>query len=147
MLPNLVHPVPVTMEPIDRVSTPMNRRAREPVQAAARAAAVIVIGQLSASLRIKAQRNSRLGRVEGEEGYVLFRVFDLNAKGVDLQEGDRVTKIGIYELNVYVHRVEPVGNYPDQSGPSLLKAFLRDRAEAKGTARAGVDEADDGDDR
>jgi len=130
-IPNLLHPVPVTIEPIDRASTSFDEDAGEPIQAATRAAAVTVPGQVRWTSRNEL-RMQLGGPVENADGYVTFRFVDLRAAGVtDLKINDRITRTGSTVVEVYITKLEPFAHHPDQGGPTLLKAWFKDRSPAK----------------
>lgn len=130
--PNLIHPIPVELEQIDRTSTVYDEDAREPVQVIARdtkktlKAQVLWGGHEEASSR-------KGGLQEGDRGYLLFRQKDLTAQGVDLAVGDRFAKIGLIKTDVYISRLEPLGHYPSAGGHTLMKAYFADRAPSRQT--------------
>jgi hypothetical protein len=132
MIPNLLHPVPISVEKIDRASTYYDPDAREPIQQAARATTVVVQGQVNWGTQ-KGLEPAKAGPREGATGYVLFRRVDLDAAGVTLEDNDRFAKLGDVETDVYVDRLEWEGHYPDQGGPTLVKAYFSDRQPAKQT--------------
>jgi len=63
----------------------------------------------------------------------VFRKVDLDAAGLVLQREDRFAKMGHVETDVYVISIEWQGHYPDQGGPSLLKAHFEDRGPSRQT--------------
>lgn len=141
VLPNLIHPVPITISQIDRDNTVVDAGYGEEYEVVAREASVSCPGQVKwgASDRY---RPSDIGPEEGEDGYVLFRNVDLRARGIaSIVRGDRFLSLGgspnAIATDVYVVRVRFEGHYPDQNGPALLKAFFSDRQPVKG-AGAGL---------
>ena len=132
-LPNLIHPVPVEIEPIDRTATHVDPDYREETQTVAYGARTVVPGQILWSADNRLQP-TRAGSEDESDGYVLFRRVDLNAAGLvdSPKQGDRFVAygsgIGRREIDVYVVRVRPIGHYPDQFGYSMIKAFFRDRS-------------------
>ena len=130
--PNLLHPVPIVVEQINRGTTYYDTDAREPIQFAARPTQVTVQGQVKwrAQKRLEQHRG---GVVEGASGYVLFRRVDLAAVGVTLDIEDRFARIGDVDTDVYINRLEWVGHYPDAGGPTLVKAHFQDRGPARQT--------------
>jgi len=135
-IPNLLHPVPCVIEKINREDTKMDEDAREPIQQAARDTAVTVPGQVNWGTQ-KGLEPQKAGPREGATGYVLFRHVDLVAAGIALEDNDRFAKLGNVETDVYVDRLEHEGHYPDQSGPTLVKAYFSDRQPAKQTRGVG----------
>lgn len=131
-VPNLLHPVPISVEKIDRASTYYDPDAREPIMQAARKTIVVVPGQVNWGTQ-KGLEPQKAGPREGATGYVLFRHTDLTAAGLTLEDNDRFAKLGNVETDVYIDRLEHEGHYPDQGGPTLVKAYFSDRAPAKQT--------------
>lgn len=130
--PNLIHPVPVVVEKLSEADTYYDEDAREPIQDGARPVQTTVAGQVE----WRAQKDisqMRGGLVENASGYVLFRRIDLAAAGIELEPEDRFASIGGIDTDVYVHRLEWVGHYPDAGGPTLVKAYFWDRAPARQT--------------
>ncbi len=141
VLPNLLHPVPVTVSRIDRDSTVVDTGYGEEYEVVARSESVTLPGQVKWG-SFDRYRASDIGPEEGEDGYVLFRMVDLRARGIpSIVRGDRFLALGgspnSVATDVYVTRVRFEGHYPDQNGPSLMKAFFSDRQPVKG-AGAGV---------
>jgi hypothetical protein len=130
--PNLLHPVPVVVEQIDKTTTYYDDDAREPIQYAARPTQTTVQGQVEWRAQ-KNEEHRRTGTVEGASGYVLFRRVDLAAVSLNLQIEDRLARIGDIDTDVYVHRLEWVGHYPDKGGPTMVKAYFQDRGPARQT--------------
>lgn len=135
-LPNLLHPVDIHVEKIDRASTAYDHDAREPIMQAARETIVVVPGQVNWGTQ-KGLEPSKVGPREDASGYVLFRYVDLVAVGVVLEDNDRIAKMGNVDTDVYISKLEPEGHYPDQGGPTLVKAFFVDRQPAKQTRGTG----------
>lgn len=126
MIPRLLHPVPIVIEQISKGATIYDPDSREPIQSAARTSQKTVQGQVKwggdLSLQVAAG-----GALEGSRGYVLFRYVDLEAQGVELQQNDRLVKIGNREVDVYVVEVTDCGHYTDQGGATMIKAHFADR--------------------
>lgn len=126
VLPRLIHPVPITIQTLDRSATVMDDDLREAVQTEARATSVVCPGQVSwgkdESMSVRPE-----GVKEDSDGYVLFRFVDLRAKGITIKREDRFTKLGTVDVDIYVVSVQPLGHYPDLGGPGLVKAFFKDR--------------------
>jgi len=124
--PNLIHPVPITIQQLVKDETLYDEDYREPVQQSVRTQSIEVPGQVrygsSQELGVTTS-----GPKEGEAGYVLFRYRDLAAASVTLQQNDRFTKIGNEIVDVYVTRTQPIGHYPSAGGATLVKAFFTDR--------------------
>lgn len=138
VMPNLIHPVPVTIEVLDQVRQEDNAGDgswfdddfREPVQQAAREINVIVDGQIMWDLTKELQA-SRAGAIQDSSGYVLFRYVDLEAKSIVLKVNDRFLKLGKIDSDVYVTALRPNAHYTDQGGATMVKAFFKDRQPSK----------------
>jgi len=124
--PTLIHPVAVTIQQKDAVNTPFRSDAREPVRTMVR----------KADKALRAQVNWRNtndptatyeGISEECDGYLLFKLKELAAASVTLQRGDRITKIAGTTYELYITQLKPCGHYPDQGGPSMIKAFFATR--------------------
>ena len=133
-IPNLIHPVPIEIQKIERANTMYDEDAREPIQFAKRKATLTVPGQVKWASQFKLEE-TRVGPVEGASGYVLFRQVDLDAAdggaGIELEQNDRFIKIGTRNTDVYIIELTPTGHYPDQLGHTMLKAWFADRGEQK----------------
>lgn len=132
MIPRLLHPVPVTIEQIDRGETLYDEDAREPIQQAARKVSKTIPGQVKWFSQFD-DKPTRAGTIENASGYVLFRQVDLTAYAVELATEDRFSRIGTRDTDVYVVSLRPVGHYPDQGGHTMIKAFFKDRQPSKQT--------------
>jgi len=134
-IPNLIHPVPITIQTLDQANTIYDDDMREVVQQSVRAANVVVPGQVKWGLDQSFQ-SRREGPKEDSDGYVLFRLVDLNAAGVEVKRETRLIRLGTIDTDVYVTALQYQGHYPDQGGPTLVKAFFKDRQPARQTKGA-----------
>lgn len=133
-IPNLIHPIPIEIQKIQRASTMYDEDAREPIQFAKRKATLIVPGQVKWASQFKLEQ-SRAGVIEGASGYILFRQVDLDAAegglGIELEQNDRFVKIGLRAADVYIIDLTPTGHYPDVLGHTMIKAWFADRGPQK----------------
>ncbi len=134
VLPNLLHPVPISIQVITPSATIMDEDMREPVQQSARAATVVVDGQVKWGLD-QAFTSMRRGPAEESDGYVLFRLVDLAAvtPPVTIKREDRFIRLGNIDVDVYVTALRYEGHYTDQGGATLVKAFFKDRQPSRAT--------------
>ena len=130
VLPNLLHPVLVKIEQIDKTNTVYDSKAREPIQQANRKVFVTIPGQVN-WVRTESIQAQKGGIRETAQGYILFRKVDLDALNVVLDYGDRILKIGHLDVELYVSDQEWQGHYADQNGGSLLRAYFQDRKPGK----------------
>lgn len=129
--PNLIHPINIEIEQISREETFYDPFTREPIQQAVRKETMVVPGQPRIRSGDELNMESRGGDRPASDGYVLFRKVDLDAKGVTLGINDRITKIGHLAQELYINRLEWVGQYQEFNGPSLVKAWYVDRRPSK----------------
>lgn len=123
MIPNLIHPIPVEIEQIDKENTFYDESAREPVKTVARKQKITLSAQVSWGEKDEPSPD-KAGVIETSRGYLLFSLAELSQKGITLQRGDRITKIGAMSLDLEIMSTQPAGHYPDQGGPTLLQAFF-----------------------
>lgn len=141
VLPNLIHPVAVVVEPLARASSVVDDDFREPIQNASRPNRYTVKGQINWGFDDD-NRPTFLGTESQSEGYVLFRFKDLRAAGINaIKQGDRFLSFGSgpnqQNVDVYVVKIKQMGHYPDQKGPALVRAYFQDRHPSNQT-RGGV---------
>lgn len=125
-IPMLLHPIPVSIQVSMPANTFFDDDFRETVQQSARSATVIVNGQPKWGKDVSLDMQKG-GAREDSIGYVLFRYVDLDAASVDLKRGDRFTKIGTRDVEVYITEMLPEAHWDDQGGPTTVKAFFTDR--------------------
>jgi hypothetical protein len=135
-IPNLIHPIPIRVQPIDRANVITDADYGEEMEVIARKTETIVSGQVK-WVGFDRFKPSMDGPQEGEDGYVLFRIVDLRAVSLNMiHRGDRFVQLGgspnAVGTDVYVTRSRFSGHYPDQNGPTLVKAFFADRQPVKG---------------
>ena len=107
-IPNLIHPIPVTVELLDFDQTVLNNRFGEPVGGAARPKQYVVPGQVFDQDTINNSVASGLQRTV--EGYVVFRVVDMQRiLPRRIQRMDRLVKFGTANLaevvDFYFYRI------------------------------------------
>lgn len=137
-VPNLIHPVPVLIEQIDKRDqetssgdgTWFDDDFREPVQQVTHGTPglppISCPGQVKWGMD-EELRATLSGALAESDGYVLFRYVDLEARSLALQQNDRFTKLGTLDSDVYIVGFRPEGHYEDVGGPTLVKAFFKSR--------------------
>ncbi len=132
--PNLIHPIQVEVEQLNRDATIVDPDYQEPIQQGDRSVRKTCPGQIK-WVGDERLEPSALGAQLESDGYVLFRLLDLRNRGMTIKVSDRFVSIGEgvakVEIDVYVVKLVYQGHYPDMKGPTLVKAFFRDRDPAK----------------
>lgn len=132
--PNLIHPIPVVVEALNRSATVVDEDYREPYQNAARGAKTTVNGQISWVIEDKLKASLE-GALREAEGYVLFRTSDLRAASVTMGQGARFLSFGTgankVDVDLYVIGIQYTGHYGDQGGATLIRAYFQDRTPSK----------------
>jgi hypothetical protein len=104
--------------------------AREPVGKVARDAEVTLQAQIS--WRSEETKAASEGPNEFTEGYALFRRYDLDAAGIDLEQGDQIASIGtgIYQRlgPWYLYMFQYRGHWDDVGGHTLVKAWFTSKS-------------------
>jgi hypothetical protein len=155
VIPNLIHPIPVTIQRRSDAVTTFDARAREPIrqlwkagQGPGTGTAIDLEAQVNWNDGRVAKPKLRPGGVEEEsEGYLLFRLVDLLERGVatdhgdgtvdfGLARGDKIVRIGRRRTNLWVLFFRDVAGYPDQGGCTLLEVDFASR-EPSSPAREG----------
>lgn len=134
-LPRLLHPIAIGIRQLSRAKTLVDDDLREPRGDANREAAFTVPGQVK-WFDIERFQGTQMGPEGHSDGYVLFRLPDLRAAGVGrIHQGDRFVTMGTgpnqVEVDVYVNNLRYMGHYPDQGGPTLVRAYFKDRQPSK----------------
>lgn len=128
MIPNLRHPIPVTIKIRRQDLTVMDEDAGEPVGRAVRDSNVTLDGQISWKSDVTDIEIG--GKIYKVDGYVLFRIVDLAAESItptQIGEGTKIVRMGTgtgqHDDAFYVYRTDRRGHYPDQGGATLLKVW------------------------
>lgn len=127
-LPNLLHPVTVTIERADKATTPYDPDIREPLRTARRVS-VSVRAQVK-YFQTGTPEWERMGFSEEVKGYLLVRKTDVDAISYVPARGDRVTAIGNRTTALYLLQWNDAGHYTDQGGYTMMRLFFTDRRPA-----------------
>lgn len=135
-VPNLLHPVDITMEVRRSDLTVLDDDFQEPIGKVVRDEEVVIQGQVQ--WKRSAFEAKNLGLQDDTIGYIFFRWMDLINQNVSLKVGDKVTKIGNLEpatmpvggLPFYFYRFEYRGHYP-KLGATLVKAWFSSKSPVK----------------
>jgi hypothetical protein len=123
--PSLHFPVMVELRQLNRAATKWDDKAREPVGHVVRDPAVAILAQVQYN-RIEEPIPDFLGVRHDSRGYLVFLWRDLNAAGLTVARGDKITKIGNRDVSYFVSYFEDCGHY-EEFGATMLKAFFVDR--------------------
>ena len=131
-LPNLIHPIQITVERLLRSELLMDEDAREPVIGARTTTAQTFTMPAQIKWSNKDDPDPmEAGPRERDSGYVLLRLHDMDAimgVGQRLTRGDRIITMGVTTgLDLYITGQEPIGHWPDQLGQTMIKYKFSDR--------------------
>lgn len=128
--PRLLHPIPTDIQSVLPNDTIQDDDYEEPVYEVLYDETYTIPGQWKwySHTNLNMQR---YGAEEEFDGYVLLRLCDLNSIGKQIKRGDRIVGYGSGSnrigLDVYVVKLVYEGHYPVHGGPSLVKAFFKER--------------------
>lgn len=127
-IPNLLHPVSVTVQCYTSSDTLFDADAREPTKQATRKATVTLPAQVLWAGKDGTEK-SRLGLQDTDVGYVLFRKVEMDAISYRPQRRDRITTIGtLTGMQLFITGVIPRAHYPSAGGFTLWQCNFTDRA-------------------
>ena len=120
--PRLIRPVWITITPRDNSETAYDPDSREAIGQVIRYGAEV---RIKAQVRFQSKDSPDYRSDEDESGNnLMFRYKDLRKRGYEPARGDRVTKVGHLDTNLYMDKFEPCGHYPDKGGATLLLISL-----------------------
>jgi hypothetical protein len=125
-VPNLLHPVKITLQRRNVTDTLYDEDMREPIGQTSYYAEETLMGQVSWENKDNVYVDEKGTQLKAI-GYILFRYVDLESKGITLKYQDRIKKIGRHEEELYIINTKPIGHYPDQDGASMIRAYFVDR--------------------
>jgi hypothetical protein len=125
-VPNLLHPVKITLQRRNVIDTLFDEDMREPIGQTSYYAEETLAGQVSWENKDNVYVDEKGTQLKAI-GYILFRYVDLESKGITLKYQDRIKKIGRHEEELYIINTKPIGHYPDQDGATLIRAYFTDR--------------------
>jgi hypothetical protein len=125
-IPNLLHPVKITLQRRNVTDTLYDEDMREPIGQTSYYAEETLMGQVSWENKDNVYVDEKGTQLKAI-GYVLFRYVDLESKGITLKYQDRIKKIGRHEEELYIINTKPIGHYSDQDGATLIRAYFTDR--------------------
>ena len=127
-IPNLLHPVDIKIDAIDRAGSDMDDQAREPVPGSRHSSTSVTVPAQVAYFNHSERARMVAGGMQRILGYLLFRYKDLNDLSYTPRAGDRIVDIGAQtDQNLYLETFEDAGHYPDQQGATMVRAFFTDR--------------------
>ena len=134
--PNLIKPIDVVIERIDKVETTYSTGVsgrRYPQNYIARKTEINLPAQVVFGDNEQIANYTQLGTDEKVKGYMVLRYEDVNNKGIELQRGDKVIKLGQLNVELFLlhSKGDPAAHYPSLGGFTLFRMFFSDR-EPKG---------------
>lgn len=148
-VPNLIHPVKITFELIDRDNSFFDTEAREPVRQLVRKGAApntgtqtTIKGQISfyfAGAKLDYPEWLREGVLERTVGYIALRFHDMRKAGlltkdpttgkfteIGIKRGDRIVYLGRRPVNLFVTGFKDFAHYPGL-GQTMIQVNFDDR--------------------
>lgn len=120
-VPNLIEPIRVTIEPLDSTVVVKDPDTREVMRGARGGTPFTIDAQIRWGMR-EEPTVVAAGVREAYDGYIVVRYVDMDALGVTIKRGDRITAMGrLTEQSLYILGNEPFGHYTDQNGPTLIQ--------------------------
>lgn len=138
--PQLLHPVNIIVEPLDRSSQIEDENLREEIQIIGRSERITIPAQMEYrdkdDFATQKEMYDARGMVVLVAGYFTVRTLDAQLRGWSPKLGDKILETGVgstfpQQLNGVIVRVEPRAHYPGL-GATLLKCFFSDRKPSHG---------------
>ena len=134
--PRLIKPITVCIEQIDKTKTPYSggpRGTRDVRNNVIRKTKVTLKAQVVFGDRDQKARYVQLGKGEEIKGYLLFLTKDLKKKNIDLEFGDKITKMGKTDVELFISHStgDLTAQFSDTNDFEVVRMFFHDR-EAKG---------------
>ena len=132
MIPELIDPIKITIEQIDKINTPFTGGVagrREPVGSVVRKTAFKIDAQIVFTDREQLANRTQLGTDEQAKGYFVLRFKDLNALGKVLKRGDKIIKMGQLDKEFYILNDggDPAAHFSFNNEFTLIRMFFADR--------------------
>ena len=131
-IPELIEPINVEIEQIDKTTTVASTGVsgrREFVGNIQRKTKIVLSAQVAFSNTDMITKFNQIGPDEQAKGYLVLRFIDLANKGVTLQKGDKIIKLGQLDVEYYLlHGTgDPAAHFSSISGFTLFRMFFGDR--------------------
>lgn len=126
-VPNLIRPVNVIFELLDRDAFMYDLDAREPIHGSRSSQTTTLPAQVYWAERDRLDARPA-GVREVDRGEVVVRFADMDKQGIRLKRGDRITSIGNQTgLDLYLTEEQPIAHWADIGGPGAAKFAFVDR--------------------
>ena len=133
-IPNLIHPVSVTVERVVAAAVRQDLEAGEPVHGPPSTSIPVVI-EAQCKWRTAEEPTAKDGGWrETDAGYITVRTMDMDAHaglgvGVRFSRNDKITAVGHRTgLVLFIARSQPIGQYEDAfGGHTLYRYYFEDR--------------------
>lgn len=127
LVPSLLHPNNVTIEPKEAASALVDDYSSEIIRGSGRGTEFIIPAQVHWEREKDADPHQQ-DIVESSTGHITVRRWDAERLGVSLpKRGDRITKLDDAAVRLYIIRTTPLGHYSASDKPTLLRAYFTDR--------------------
>lgn len=132
-IPNLIHPINVTFEFVEKEEMVVDSSARESVFGSRQLQSVVSTVTLEAQVAWIDKDDPRYegtGATEENTGYLTMRYYDISAAVVDIERGTKIVAIeGMGSVSLFVTKKQPCGHYPGH-GATLVRFYFADRKPA-----------------
>jgi len=127
MLPNLINPVMITLRKNLKSTQHTLDAFKEPTRSTKEGSDIEVQGQPQ-MLTDHAPLTRDFGLSENVTGYIIFRQYDLDNLGIDIERSDHIVQIGTRATDFWITEVRHTAYYTDQLSSTLVMAFFHDRS-------------------
>ena len=129
---DLIEEINVIIEQIDKTATPFPSGAsgrKFPVNHVVRKSQITLPAQVVHGDRDQKGNFTQLGADEQRKGYILVRYEDLTNQGVELKRGDKIIKMGQFDVELFLtHSTgDPAAHFTGIGGFTLVRMPFQDR--------------------
>ena len=129
---DLIEPIDIIIQQIDKTTTPFPTGVtgrKFPINHIERKTDITIPAQVVHGDRDQKGNFTQLGTDEERKGYVLVRYKDLTSKGVVLKRGDKIIKMGQFDVELYLtHSTgDPAAHFTGIGGFTLVRMPFQDR--------------------
>lgn len=126
MTPNLLNPIKVTIETIDKENTRYDHLTQEPINQPIRPSSFPIDAQVK-FIKTGDPTATKMGIDEETDGYILIRPIDLETLNRTIKRGDKIVKMGSISCSYFIGKKKPGAAYQDQGEFTLVRHFFVER--------------------